>query len=433
MMFPNWQQLDVAVIGGGIGGLASATALRRAGHKVTIYERADYVGEIGAPICCAANASRWLEEWGVDIGIGKPVVMKKLILHKWETGEVQEVADFSDYKERWGYVCNLFHRVDMHRMLMASATGPGEGEPALLKTNHACESIDHKNGILTFKNNVAAKHDLIVGADGIGVSEEASTESKPTGFYKLLYLKLINVIIKSVVRTSLGISPEKKQSTSTCYYCIIETAKVRRLGLTDLAQNSAIQLWGGSGIDKITAVPSRGGEIEGFYCFFPTVLSDHSEEGWNHEATVEQLLAPYPTLDANVTALLRNSTGIRPWRLFVHKPYPHWQEGRACILGDAAHPMMPDQAQGSCQAIEDAAALGIIFGPKYSYTMNDINAGLKLYEKIRKPRASKVQAASARARENARERIGFEPDTGKADSQLEGKITAEEINEYVCQ
>ncbi|OXV05260.1 hypothetical protein Egran_06972 [Elaphomyces granulatus] len=402
MMFPNWQQLDVAVIGGGIGGLASATALRRAGHKVTIYERADYVGEIGAPICCAANASRWLEEWGVDIGIGKPVVMKKLILHKWETGEVQEAADFSDYKERWGYVCNLFHRVDMHRMLMASATGPGEGEPALLKTNHACKSVDHKNGILTFKNNVTAKHDLIVGADGIG----------------------------SVVRTSLGISPEKKQSTSTCYYCIIETAKVRRLGLTDLAQNSAIQLWGGSGIDKITAVPSRGGDIEGFYCFFPTVLSDHSEEGWNHEATVEQLLAPYPTLDANVIALLRNSTGISPWRLFVHKPYPHWQEDRACILGDAAHPMMPDQAQGSCQAIEDAAALGIIFGPKYSYT-HDINAGLKLYEKIRKPRASKVQAASARARENARERIGFSsknPDTG-----LEGKITAEEINEYVCQ
>jgi hypothetical protein len=59
----------------------------------------------------------------------------------------------------------------MHKMLMASATGSGEGEPALLKTNHACESIDHKNGILTFKNNVTAKHDLIVGADGIGVSE----------------------------------------------------------------------------------------------------------------------------------------------------------------------------------------------------------------------------------------------------------------------
>lgn len=86
------------------GGLAAATALRRAGHKVNIYERSDYVGEVGAPICCAANASRWLDEWGVDISIGKGVVMRKLILHKWETGEVQEVTDFSDYKDKWGHV-----------------------------------------------------------------------------------------------------------------------------------------------------------------------------------------------------------------------------------------------------------------------------------------------------------------------------------------
>ena len=234
------------------------------------------------------------------------------------------------------------------------------------------------------------------------------------------------------MRTSLGIFAEKKQSTSTCCYCIIETAKVGRLGLTSLSQDCAIQLWGGKGIDKVTSIPSRNGEIQGFYCFFPTVLSDHSEEGWNHEATVEQLLAPYPKLDPNIIALLRNSTGIRPWRLFVHEPYPYWQKGRACILGDAAHPMMPDQAQGSCQAIEDAAALGIIFGPKYSYT-NEINAGLKLYENIRKPRASKVQAASARARENAKERIGFTSKKPDTTDTLEGKLTAEEINEYVCQ
>ena len=63
----------------------------------------------------------------------------------------------------------MFHRVNMHQMLMASATGPGEGEPAVLKLNHACESIDHEYGTLTFKNKLTAKHDLIVGADGIGV------------------------------------------------------------------------------------------------------------------------------------------------------------------------------------------------------------------------------------------------------------------------
>lgn len=94
------------------GGLAVATSLRRAGHKVTIYERADYAGEVGASISCAANGTRWLEEWDVDVSIGKSVVLQKLILHDWETGNVQDVYDLSDYKERWGWVSCLSRRVE---------------------------------------------------------------------------------------------------------------------------------------------------------------------------------------------------------------------------------------------------------------------------------------------------------------------------------
>lgn len=103
----QWKELDVAVIGGGIGGLAVATALRKSGHKVTIYERADFAGEVGASISCAANGTRWLEEWGVDIPIGRPVVLQKLISHDWKTGEVTNVYDLADYKEKWGYASLL--------------------------------------------------------------------------------------------------------------------------------------------------------------------------------------------------------------------------------------------------------------------------------------------------------------------------------------
>jgi salicylate hydroxylase len=116
----SWRELDIAIIGGGIGmfhpawqisptnvfkgGLATATSLRKAGHKVTIYERADFAGEVGASISCAANGTRWLEEWGVNVPMGKPVILKKLIAHDWKTGEVQNVYDLADYKDRWGYV-----------------------------------------------------------------------------------------------------------------------------------------------------------------------------------------------------------------------------------------------------------------------------------------------------------------------------------------
>lgn len=99
-MYTDWKQLDIAIVGGGIGGLAVAASLRRADHKVTIYERADYAGEVGASISCAANGTRWLEEWDVDVSIGKSVVLQKLILHDWKTGRVQDVYDLSDYKDR---------------------------------------------------------------------------------------------------------------------------------------------------------------------------------------------------------------------------------------------------------------------------------------------------------------------------------------------
>lgn len=100
----SWRQLDIGIIGGGIGGLASAVALRRAGHKVTIYEKADFAGEVGASISCAANGTRWLEEWDVNIELGDPVLLKNLISRDWKTGEPDNIYDLSDYKERWGYV-----------------------------------------------------------------------------------------------------------------------------------------------------------------------------------------------------------------------------------------------------------------------------------------------------------------------------------------
>lgn len=195
--------------------------------------------------------------------------------------------------------------------------------------------------------------------------------------------------------------------------------------------NRAIEFWGGVGAYKVIYSPCRWGEIYSFYCFFPASQCVNQSEGWDEKATKEQLLAAFSELDPGIRALLQLSTDIRPWKLFVHQPYPHWYIDRSCLLGDAAHPMIPDQSQGACQAIEDAAALGIIFSNKYSFTEN-IGKGLKLYEKVRKPRASKVQAASARARENIFERIGFSSDIRHPDYHVaseEGKLTIEQVNE----
>ena len=290
----------------------------------------------------------------------------------------------------------------MHEMLMASATGQGEGPPAEIRLDHKCKAIDHEAGTITFENGIVAHHDMIVGADGIG----------------------------SAVRRTLGIVPTRKQSTSTCYHCVIDASEVARLGLLDLTPNNAIEFWGGVGIRKIVYSPCRAGEINSFYCFFPTEKSDHATEGWNHEASVEELLAPFPDLDPRLLDLFKHARNIGPWRLFVHEPYTHWTVGRTCVMGDAAHPMLPDQSQGACVAIEDAAALGIIFGREYTYA-SDVAEGLRFYESIRKPRATKVQAASARAREDINERIGFSSQkVGYKAAVASGKLTIDEMNLY---
>ena len=103
----GWRALDIAIVGGGIGGLSAGVAFRRAGHKVTIYERADYAGDAGATVGFPANGTKWLHEWGVDIAKGDPVAMQRLIHRDWHTGEANSVYELEGYEEKWGHVSSL--------------------------------------------------------------------------------------------------------------------------------------------------------------------------------------------------------------------------------------------------------------------------------------------------------------------------------------
>jgi salicylate hydroxylase len=156
-MTQGWRQLDVGVLGGGIGGMSVAIALRRAGHRVTIYEKHDFAGEVGASVSCAANGTRWLHEWGVDVEKGDPVVLKKLINRDWHTGEPVSTFDLDDYEEKWGYVYNMFHRQYMHRMLKDCAMQEkGEGIPVKLLVNHAV-SVWIRALLLSFPDRPSVK------------------------------------------------------------------------------------------------------------------------------------------------------------------------------------------------------------------------------------------------------------------------------------
>jgi salicylate hydroxylase len=111
------------------------------------------------------------------------------------------------------------------------------------------------------------------------------------------------------------------------------------------------------------------------------------------------------------------------WRLYIHEEYPYWVKGRVGLLGDAAHPSLPDQSQGFCQAVEDAAALSLAFSEQYF--KGGVEESLRWYEKVRKERATRVQTASAKARTDLNERIGWS--TG---AEKPGKLTIEEVCGY---
>ncbi|KAK2595287.1 hypothetical protein QQS21_007002 [Conoideocrella luteorostrata] len=404
---PGWRGLNVGVIGGGIGGMSVAIALRRAGHQVTIYEKSDFAGEVGASVSCAANGTRWLHEWQVDVAKGDPVILKQLINRDWKTGEPVSVYDLADYEEKWGYVYNMFHRQYMHAMLKDSALeDQGKGRPAKLLVNHKCKEIDIHSGKVTFDNGVTVQHDLVVGADGIG----------------------------SAVRGAIGIHPQKRPSEQSCLHANVTTEEAVRLGLVDYSQNSALEYWGGQEgkWDKIVLSPCNDGKLLSYYCFFPREQGDFANQTWGGaDLPTEDLLRPYPELDRQVFKHLTIGKEIRPWRLWIHDPYPYIAKGNVCLLGDAGHPMMPHQSQGACMAIEDAAALGIIFDE--DHFKGDIGEALAVYNQIRLPRATRVQAAASKAAYNINERIGFSVNKSISTYKVEDPkkiLTIEEMNSY---
>lgn len=337
----------IAVIGGGIGGLTAAHALQRRGFDVRVYEAAPELKEIGAGVALGPNALKALRSLDLEQPVRDVAWESEYqLLRSWRSGRVISRNARSEAAERYGASGCSVHRADLLDVLAAGL--PKE----MVSLGARCASVSSHGGTASakFADGTEIEADAIVGADGI----------------------------HSVVRTSLFGADAPRFTGKICYRSVIPVDAVP--GGTLGSDNCT---WLGPH-GAIVVYRVRRGELI-------NVVAHHDDESYKHESWItecdrEEPIQRYNRWHESLARLFSASKIWYKWALYDRDPIPQWTAERVTLLGDAAHPMLPYLGQGACQAMED----GCVLAAALSSQPDDVLAALQLYERSRRPRASRV-------------------------------------------
>jgi salicylate hydroxylase len=347
------QELSIAIIGGGIGGLAAALSLLRAGANVHVYERARTLSEVGAGIQVSPNASRILHRLGLANSLAQMGV-KPLAWHqrRWDDGRTLLRTPLGEAVETaFGFPHYQMHRADVLATLVRALP------PERLHIGHRFTAlVDHGDHVeVDFENGTHVRADALVGADGI----------------------------HSKVRQVL-FGPEKPHFTG----CVAYRGLVPADRLAHLDLEVTAQVWMGPGKHFVHYYVQNRRSVN----FVAIIDRDTwTRESWTDRGEVADALAAYEGWHPQVRGILGAVDETFIWALFDRKPMAHWSVGRVTLLGDACHAMLPFMAQGAAQAIEDGATLATCLS---QIDARDVPEALRRYEALRLPRASRVQGLS---------------------------------------
>ena|SRR5690349_932395 len=351
----------IVIIGAGIGGLATAAALRRVGIETEIYEQAEKFARIGAGIQQSPNAMKVHRGLGIEARLREVAFAPASSLNRdAASGAVTNDHPLGRAVEaRYGAPYLTLHRGDLHAALAAII--PGD-------TVHMGKTLvriaaDGARTALAFADGCEILADAVIGADGV------------------------HSLVREYVLEPTG-GADRPHFTGRVAYRTTFPATL--LAGVDVGF-SRTKWWGADRHIVVYPVTAERDEI-----YFVTSQPERADwitaESWSAKGDIDELRAAFVQFHPDVRAVLAAAPEVHKWGIFERDPLPTWRRGRVVLLGDACHPMTPYMASGAAMALEDAVVLARCFDELRDLGVEAVFAA---YEASRKPRTSLVQAGSS--------------------------------------
>jgi 2-polyprenyl-6-methoxyphenol hydroxylase-like FAD-dependent oxidoreductase len=359
--------MDIAIVGGGIGGLTLALALHQRGIASRVYESAPAVKELGVGITLLPHAMREMAALGLDRALAAQGIENRESCFFNRFGQLL----YSEPRGRFaGYPFPEIgiHRGRLHGILWNAAVARLGGER--LHTDHQCVEVAQTERKVTLHVRSGAtgaarppvEVDLVIACDGVNSAVRRQ-------FYPREELRFVGI------NTWRGVTRARPFLTGRSY---VRAGSMRRGNLVVYPIADAVDGEGNQLVNWTAQVTQPG----------------YDRNDWNKPGRLEDFLPIYASWTfawLNVPDLIRRSDVLFEYPMVDKDPIDRWTFGRVTLLGDAAHPMYPRGSNGAAQAVVDARTLADRLAEG-----GDPRAALRAYEAARSGPTARVVLANRR-------------------------------------